>query len=32
MNVLTDSQALNFLAYGFLVLLVGVGYVGGRLR
>jgi hypothetical protein len=30
--VLSDSQSLNFLAYGFLVGLVGVGYIGGRLR
>lgn len=30
--MLTADQALNFLAYGLLVLLVGVGYLCGRLR
>lgn len=31
-GTLTDGQSLNALAYGLLVLLSGIGYIGGRLR
>lgn len=28
----TQGQSLNLLAYGFLVLICGIGFIGGRLR
>lgn len=28
----SDSQALNLLAWGLLVLIFALGYIGGRLR
>ena len=32
MSVLTDSQALNFIAYGLLFLIGGIGYLCGLMR
>lgn len=31
-DALTTQQSTSFLAYGFLVGLIGLGYIGGRLR
>lgn len=31
-DALTTQQSTSFLAYGLLVVLIGLGYIGGRLR
>lgn len=31
-DALTTQQSTSFLAYGLLVALIGIGYIGGRLR